>query len=110
MEVRFQWTLFFSLIIFRKSKLSSGNCPCKKVGVNFSLYDFGTGYPSLAHLKNLPSDSLNIDQSFLQDMLTNSDDLAIVQRIISLAEVFGRNVIAECVESAAHGAKLVSIN
>jgi diguanylate cyclase (GGDEF)-like protein/PAS domain S-box-containing protein len=83
---------------------------CKKLGVNFSLDDFGTGYSSLSHLKNLPADSLKIDQSFVQDMLTNPDDLAIVQGIISLAQVFGRSVIAEGVESAAHANKLLSMN
>jgi len=83
---------------------------CKKLGVNFSLDDFGTGYSSLSHLKNLPSDSIKIDQCFVKDMLTNPDDLAIVQGIISLAEAFGRNVIAEGVESAAHADKLLSMN
>jgi EAL domain-containing protein (putative c-di-GMP-specific phosphodiesterase class I) len=43
-------------------------------------------------------------------MLTNPDDLAIVQGIISLAEVFGRSVIAEGVESKAHAEKLLSMN
>jgi EAL domain-containing protein (putative c-di-GMP-specific phosphodiesterase class I) len=43
-------------------------------------------------------------------MLTNPDDLAIVQGIISLAEAFGRNVIAEGVESAVHADKLLSMN
>lgn len=83
---------------------------CKKVGVSFSLDDFGTGYSSLTYLKRLPSASIKIDQSFVQDMLTNSDDLAIVQGVIGLAEVFGRSVIAEGVESAAHSAKLLSMN
>ena len=83
---------------------------CKKLGVTFSLDDFGTGYSSLSHLKNLPSDSIKIDRLFVQDMLTNQDDLAIVQGIISLAEAFGRNVIAEGVESAAHADKLLSMN
>ena len=85
-------------------------CECKKLGVNFSLDDFGTGYSSLSHLKNLPTDSIKIDRCFVQDMLTNPDDLAIVQGIINLAEAFGRNVIAEGVESAAHADKLLSMN
>jgi EAL domain-containing protein (putative c-di-GMP-specific phosphodiesterase class I) len=43
-------------------------------------------------------------------MLTNQDDLAIVQGVIGLAEVFGRSVIAEGVETEAHSAKLLSMN
>jgi len=90
--------------------VSSLICACKKIGVNFSLDDFGTGYSSLTYLKRLPSASLKIDQSFVQDMLTNPDDLAIVEGIIGLADVFNRSVIAEGVESAAIGAKLLSMN
>jgi diguanylate cyclase (GGDEF)-like protein/PAS domain S-box-containing protein len=83
---------------------------CKKLGVKFSLDDFGTGYSSLSHLKSLPSDSLKIDRIFVQNMLINQDDLSIVQGVISLAEAFGLNVIAEGVESAAHAEKLLSMN
>jgi len=82
---------------------------CKELGVSFALDDFGTGYASLAYLKRLPAELLKIDQSFVRDMLDDADDLAIIQGIIGLSAAFHRNVIAEGVETIAHGKKLLEI-
>lgn len=82
---------------------------CQKLGVNFALDDFGTGYASLTYLKVLPAHILKIDKSFVIDMLSDAEDLAIVTGIISLTRTFGRQVIAEGVESIEHGLKLLAL-
>lgn len=82
---------------------------CHQMGVAFALDDFGTGYSSLAYLKRLRVTVLKIDQSFVCDMLTNPDDLALLKGIIGLAGAFKLEVIAEGVETAAHGALLLQL-
>ncbi len=82
---------------------------CKRLGVHFSLDDFGTGYSSLSYFRELPVETLKIDQSFVREMLDNSDDLSIVESIIHLARTLKRSVIAEGIESAAHAAALVKL-
>jgi EAL domain-containing protein (putative c-di-GMP-specific phosphodiesterase class I) len=91
------------------SKVSATMNECHELGVRFALDDFGTGYSSLAYLKRLPAYLIKIDQSFVRDMLEDADDLAIVEAVVGLAKTFKREVIAEGVETFAHGAALLQL-
>jgi diguanylate cyclase (GGDEF)-like protein/PAS domain S-box-containing protein len=82
---------------------------CQSMGVKFALDDFGTGYSSLTYLKRLPVSMLKIDQSFVRGMLDDSDDLSILEGILGMAQAFRRDVIAEGVETVAHGAMLLQL-
>jgi diguanylate cyclase (GGDEF)-like protein/PAS domain S-box-containing protein len=82
---------------------------CHRLGVLFALDDFGTGYSSLSYLKHLRVSLLKMDQSFVRDMLVDPDDLAILRGVIGLAGAFNRRVIAEGVETEAHGRMLLQM-
>lgn len=78
--------------IIRKMKI------LKDFGIRFSMDDFGTGFSSLSYLRELPIDTLKIDKSFVDDVVTDGSTRTIAESIIDLSKKLGFDTIAEGVE------------
>ncbi|HSP32186.1 MAG TPA: EAL domain-containing protein, partial [Halomonas sp.] len=91
-----------------QAALQTMSC-CQALGVSFAIDDFGTGFSSLTHLRQLPVNLIKIDQSFVRDMLSDQDDMAIVESVIYMANRFKRPMLAEGVETLEHAKALMAL-
>lgn len=80
-----------------------------QLGVMLAIDDFGTGHSSLAYLRKLPARQLKIDRSFVADLETSADALAVVDAVVSLAHALGLHVVAEGVETEGQRELLLSL-
>jgi diguanylate cyclase (GGDEF)-like protein/PAS domain S-box-containing protein len=71
------------------------------LGCRFALDDFGSGFSSFSHLKNLPVDYIKVDGLFVRGVATDPSDRAIVQSMNDIAHSLGKKTVAEYVENAA---------
>ena len=81
----------------------------RKFGIRISLDDFGTGFSSLSYLKRLPIDTLKIDKSFIDTVLTDSATRVITEAIINMVKALGFESVAEGVEEEKQYEYLYSI-
>ncbi|MCS6960710.1 MAG: EAL domain-containing protein [Pseudanabaenaceae cyanobacterium SKYGB_i_bin29] len=82
----------------------------RQAGTKLCIDDFGTGYSSLSRLHELPTDTLKIDRSFLNRMISDNGGLALVRTIITLARGLNMDVVAEGIETAEQLAILQSLS
>jgi diguanylate cyclase (GGDEF)-like protein len=78
----------------------------RALGVRLVLDDFGTGWSSLAYLRQLPLDTIKIDRSFVTELDDEDRNVAIVQAVLSLAHGLGVNVVAEGIETPRQARRL----
>jgi len=68
-------------------------------GLQIAIDDFGTGYSSLSYLKKYDIDYIKIDQSFVRNIVNNTNDMGLCEAIILMAHKLGMKVVAEGVET-----------
>ena len=78
------------------------------LGVRVAMDDFGTGYSSLGYLRSFPFDRIKIDQSFIHDLSTKEDSIAIIRAVVGLSSSLGIRTTAEGVETEEQLARLTS--
>jgi len=71
----------------------------KRIGIKFSLDDFGTGFSSLGYLRHFPIDVLKVDRTFIHGLPDDADNAAIVTTIVALANSLNLKVVAKGVET-----------
>jgi diguanylate cyclase (GGDEF)-like protein/PAS domain S-box-containing protein len=72
----------------------------RSFGVKISMDDFGTGYSSLSYLRSFPFDKIKIDRSFVHELATREDSMAIVRAVTGLGKSLGISIVAEGVETS----------
>ena len=76
------------------------------LGIRIAMDDFGTGYSSLGYLRSFPFDKIKIDQSFIRDLTSKEDSVAIIRAVVGLSSSLGITTTAEGVETKEQLARL----
>jgi diguanylate cyclase (GGDEF)-like protein len=89
-----------SVLMRDTARVNRTLCELKALGLRLAIDDFGTGYSSLAYLSRFRVDALKIDQTFTQQMDSDTSGASVASAIISLGHELGLEVVAEGVERA----------
>ena len=96
---------YFELEITESAAMSEAGGALKminalsEIGIPLSLDDFGTGFTSMSHIRNLPIQTIKIDKSFVMHLADNEKDQKIVNSIVQFAHNMGHQVVAEGIEN-----------
>ncbi len=88
-----------SMLIETEAQAAETLQALEQLGVGLAIDDFGTGYSSLSYLKRLPLTTLKIDQSFVRDLVIDSNDRTLAATIVALGHQMELVVVAEGVET-----------
>jgi diguanylate cyclase (GGDEF)-like protein/PAS domain S-box-containing protein len=98
-----------SLLLKEDERVWTDLAELREIGVRIAIDDFGTGYSSLSYLRHMPIDILKIDKSFIDDMTSSAQQLALVAAIVRLADTLDLRVVAEGIETPAQADTLIRI-
>jgi EAL domain-containing protein (putative c-di-GMP-specific phosphodiesterase class I) len=88
------------LMLNTTAKVSAELLAYRDAGIQIAIDDFGTGYSAMSYLKQLHTDYLKIDRSFVQNLTHDASDVAMCEAMVVMAHALGIKVIAEGVETA----------
>ncbi|MER5963630.1 aminotransferase class I/II-fold pyridoxal phosphate-dependent enzyme [Streptomyces sp. NPDC002057] len=87
-----------SVLMRRDAQIRTTMAALKEMGVSIAIDDFGTGFSSLSYLREFPIDVLKVDKSFIDNITTDPQQVALVEGIVRIADVLGLQVVAEGIE------------
>ncbi|MGW7306297.1 aminotransferase class I/II-fold pyridoxal phosphate-dependent enzyme [Streptomyces sp. NPDC054835] len=98
-----------SVLMRRDEQIGTTMRALKDLGVSIAIDDFGTGFSSLSYLREFPIDVLKVDKSFIDDITSDRQQVALVEGIVRIADVLGLQVVAEGIENEEQRALLADM-
>ncbi|WP_433043896.1 EAL domain-containing protein [Dactylosporangium sp. CS-033363] len=98
-----------SLLLHDDGEVAAELAALRQAGVRIAIDDFGTGFSSLSYLRRLPVDVLKLDKSFIDTVVSSTEQHAVVDMIVQLARILKLQVVAEGIETAAERDLLVTM-
>jgi EAL domain-containing protein (putative c-di-GMP-specific phosphodiesterase class I) len=88
-----------SVLLFNGESTLATLHQLRALGVRISMDDFGTGYSSLSYLRSFPFDKIKIDRSFVHNLASDEDSMAIIRAVTGLGNSLGMATTGEGVET-----------
>ncbi|WP_426503674.1 EAL domain-containing protein [Dactylosporangium sp. McL0621] len=98
-----------SLLLHDDGEVATELAALRQAGVRIAIDDFGTGFSSLSYLRRLPVDVLKLDKSFIDTVVSSTEQHAVVDMIVQLARILKLQVVAEGIETGAERELLVTM-